>query len=74
MRQCAAELCRNWTGDGKVCPCAVFGIEPDVVECECCGGDRDLVCDRCGEHDCWAGRYLCEFSDRAGAVKRSEYR
>lgn len=71
MRQCEAELCRNWTGQG--CACEFLGLEPDVV-CECCNGDPDLVCDRCGEHDCWAGRYLCEFSDRAGAVKRSEYR
>jgi hypothetical protein len=36
MTRCEAELCRNWSGDGNVCPCAVFGIEPDVV-CGRCG-------------------------------------
>lgn len=25
---CAQEMCPNWSGDGRVCPCAVFGIEP----------------------------------------------
>jgi hypothetical protein len=23
--RCAQELCPNWSGDGDVCPCAVFG-------------------------------------------------
>lgn len=32
MRGCEEELCRNWSGDGRVCPCAVFGLEPDVVD------------------------------------------
>jgi len=25
---CAQELCPNWSGDGRVCPCALFGLEP----------------------------------------------
>lgn len=27
MRGCAAELCENWTGDGLVCPCALFDLD-----------------------------------------------
>ena len=30
MSRCAAEMCLNWTGDG--CICAVFDLEPNVVE------------------------------------------
>lgn len=25
---CRAELCENWSGDGNVCPCAVFDLTP----------------------------------------------
>lgn len=25
---CRQEMCPNWSGDGNVCPCAVFGLEP----------------------------------------------
>jgi hypothetical protein len=24
------ELCTRWSGDGDVCPCALFGVEPDT--------------------------------------------
>lgn len=42
MSECAAELCRNWTGQG--CICAVMDIEPDVVDEH---AEHD-VCDGCG--------------------------
>lgn len=28
MMRCRAELCENWSGDGNVCPCAVFDLTP----------------------------------------------
>jgi len=40
MSRCAAEKCRNWTGDG--CICAVLCIDPDVA--------RDDPCAFC-DHD-----------------------
>lgn len=27
--RCAQEMCGNWAGDGRVCPCALFGLEGD---------------------------------------------
>lgn len=27
--RCAQELCGNWSGDGRVCPCAQLDIEGD---------------------------------------------
>lgn len=27
MNDCAQELCLNWSGDGRVCPCAQLDIE-----------------------------------------------
>lgn len=27
--RCRQELCKHWSGDGNVCPCAVFGMEPN---------------------------------------------
>lgn len=27
MTDCAQELCLNWSGDGRVCPCAQLEIE-----------------------------------------------
>lgn len=27
--RCAQELCENWSGDGRVCPCALLDIEGD---------------------------------------------
>lgn len=35
--RCEMELCPNWSGDGDVCPCAVFGYDPP--EPERCEGD-----------------------------------
>lgn len=32
MADCGQEMCPNWSGDGNVCPCAVFGIEHDQAE------------------------------------------
>lgn len=26
---CGQEMCPNWGGDGRVCPCALFDIEPE---------------------------------------------
>jgi hypothetical protein len=26
------ELCTHWSGDGDVCPCAVFGMEPNTPD------------------------------------------
>lgn len=28
MTDCAQEQCPNWGGDGRVCPCALFDIDP----------------------------------------------
>ncbi|MCU1591576.1 MAG: hypothetical protein JWP11_2832 [Frankiales bacterium] len=27
--RCAQEMCGNWSGDGDVCPCALFDIKPE---------------------------------------------
>ena len=32
MARCAAEMCRNWTGEG--CICEVLDLEPDIVDDE----------------------------------------
>lgn len=29
MSDCYQELCPNWSGDGRVCPCVAMGIEPE---------------------------------------------
>ena len=45
---CQAELCPNWSGDGRVCPCEVFDLDPpDPPRCELDynpGGGYDGVC------------------------------
>lgn len=33
--RCAQEMCPNWTGDGRICPCALFDLNPDERD----GGD-----------------------------------
>jgi hypothetical protein len=49
---CDQELCPNWSGDGGVCPCALFDIErcdhewldrpeSDTRECLICGEERN---------------------------------
>lgn len=68
MRQCEQELCRNWTGQG--CACEFLGLDP---VCGCCNGDPNEVCDRCGEHDCWTGRYMCENAATAGSTTRGRW-
>lgn len=30
--RCKQELCPNWTGDGRVCMCALLDIEPPELE------------------------------------------
>jgi hypothetical protein len=32
MTTCGQEMCPNWGGDGRVCPCALFDIEPDCTD------------------------------------------
>lgn len=40
--KCRAELCTNWSGDGDVCPCAVFGLEPNSPDwADLTGGETD---------------------------------
>lgn len=41
--RCAQELCQNWSGDGDVCPCAIFDLDVDD------GADLD-PCNHC-PHD-----------------------
>lgn len=40
MSDCAQELCPNWGGDGRVCPCALFDLDQPIVLRD---GRRDLV-------------------------------
>jgi hypothetical protein len=35
MRGCDEELCPNWSGDGNVCPCALFDLERPAPVHEC---------------------------------------
>lgn len=38
MSECKQELCENWGGDGNVCNCSLFGIEPtrcNHPDCPC---------------------------------------
>jgi hypothetical protein len=30
--RCRMELCTHWSGDGDVCPCAVFGMQPNTPD------------------------------------------
>lgn len=32
MTDCAQEMCPNWSGDGRVCPCALFDLEPPRLD------------------------------------------
>jgi hypothetical protein len=70
---CEMELCPNWSGDGDVCPCAVFDLErpsrPVSGGCPKCGaewpdfhspvGTIETVCENCG----WASDEGREFED-----------
>lgn len=40
MRGCGEEMCPNWSGDGRVCPCALFDLDPNEGKGECpdCNG------------------------------------
>ncbi|MEV6413866.1 hypothetical protein [Kribbella sp. NPDC051718] len=30
MARCRQEECPNWSGDGRVCPCALFDLDTDA--------------------------------------------
>ena len=52
MADCAQELCPNWSGDGRVCPCALFDLEPPTA-CQMLGEHQQeyyegRTCRRCG--------------------------
>lgn len=48
MNRCDMELCPNWTGDGNVCPCALFDLEPDPTRtCPRCGTSWTAELDAC---------------------------
>lgn len=49
MSDCRQELCENWSGDGNVCPCALFDLEPP---------ERGKVCFFCGESGAQVGLML----------------
>ena len=51
MTDCVQELCPNWSGDGRVCPCAVLDLTPPSP-CQVLGEHDDnyyqgRVCRRC---------------------------
>jgi hypothetical protein len=54
MIGCEMELCPNWSGDGRVCPCALFGDPPDPPRCELDyhppGEDQGVCLARLDEH------------------------
>jgi len=67
--RCAQELCGNWSGDGEVCPCALFDLsdhERPIERCDSCGceGFRltfshehgALFCDGCYERENTSGK------------------
>lgn len=39
---------------------------PEAEPCPCCLGNPREVCDACGDHDCWAGRLMCDMASGAG--------
>lgn len=39
------ESCPNWSGDGDVCPCAVFGLERPKGPCMACEFNDCAECD-----------------------------
>jgi hypothetical protein len=64
---CDAEMCPYWSGDGDVCPCAVFGFQrPVCVECDrqIVGAEGDL-CAACREAD---------YQDRMRVTAEWDYR
>jgi hypothetical protein len=40
-----------------------------LAECPCCLGDPNTVCDACEQHSCWAGRFMCDEAQTAGAAE-----
>lgn len=52
MTRCKQEMCPNWSGDGNVCPCAIFDLDPPspepwempAADVECCASGRCEVC------------------------------
>ena len=53
MSRCAQELCPNWGGDGRVCPCVALDIEPPN-DIEATGG---CCCNGC------IGEGLCDLAE-----------
>lgn len=47
MAECREELCPNWLGDGRVCPCALFDIEPWCPNCDLVYTHDGRLCDAC---------------------------
>jgi uncharacterized protein (DUF433 family) len=66
----------DWRCDtsGDFCPACrpLSGAAPQPTEpCGCCLGDPNTVCAACGEHSCWAGKFLCEDALFAGTTTRA---
>lgn len=54
--KCRAELCENWSGDGNVCPCAVFDLTPTRLPISTLTGrpyphPADMRCVECVSED-----------------------
>lgn len=32
MNSCKQELCPNWSGDGRVCPCVLFDLDAEATD------------------------------------------
>jgi hypothetical protein len=68
---CEMELCPNWSGDGRVCPCALFDLDPpEPPRCEADynpDGGNDGVCqallDDAGNCLRWGGHHDDETGD-----------
>lgn len=50
--KCRQELCTHWSGDGDVCPCAVFDMEPNTPEWAS-WSDQDHTAERAAHADNW---------------------
>lgn len=53
MRGCDEELCENWSGDGRVCPCALFDLPRTCLPADACShvpaDDDPAECENCGQ-------------------------
>lgn len=65
MIHCEAELCRNWTGDGNVCPCAADDRPRIRLCCDLhstfCEPPSELCCGSCteAEHPLHPAGFVC---------------